>query len=83
MLTDPLFYLVAIPGVMLYGIAKGGFAGPVAVLAVPMMALAPLGVAIGRRLVKSTDPQLYYRIISFFLIVLGGVLIVEGLRALQ
>jgi uncharacterized membrane protein YfcA len=39
MLTDPLFYLVAIPGVLLYGIAKGGFAGPVAVLAVPMMSL--------------------------------------------
>ncbi|MEP5765283.1 MAG: sulfite exporter TauE/SafE family protein [Halieaceae bacterium] len=39
MLTDPLFYLVAIPGVMLYGIAKGGFAGPVAVLAVPLMSL--------------------------------------------
>ncbi|MCY4426931.1 MAG: sulfite exporter TauE/SafE family protein [Halieaceae bacterium] len=39
MLTDPLFYLVAVPGVMLYGIAKGGFAGPAAVLAVPLMAL--------------------------------------------
>ena len=39
MLTDPMFYLVAIPGVMLYGIAKGGFAGPVAVLSVPIMAL--------------------------------------------
>jgi uncharacterized membrane protein YfcA len=39
MLTDPLFYLVAIPAVMLYGIAKGGFAGPIAVLSVPLMAL--------------------------------------------
>jgi uncharacterized membrane protein YfcA len=39
MLTDPLFYLCAVPAVMLYGIAKGGFGGPVAVLAVPLMAL--------------------------------------------
>lgn len=39
MLTDPLFYLVSIPAVLLYGIAKGGFGGAVAVLSVPMMAL--------------------------------------------
>jgi uncharacterized membrane protein YfcA len=40
MLNDPLFYLCSIPAVMLYGIAKGGFGGPMAVLAVPLMALA-------------------------------------------
>ena len=39
MLTDPLFYLCAVPAVMLYGIAKGGFGGPIAVLAVPLMSL--------------------------------------------
>lgn len=39
MLTDPFFYLVSIPAVLLYGIAKGGFGGSVAVLAVPLMAL--------------------------------------------
>lgn len=39
MLADPWFYLVSIPAVLLYGIAKGGFAGPVAILAVPMMSL--------------------------------------------
>lgn len=39
MLTDPLFYLVSIPAVMLYGIAKGGFGGAVAVLSVPLMSL--------------------------------------------
>ena len=37
--TDILFYLVCIPGVMLYGIAKGGFGGPMAVLSVPLMSL--------------------------------------------
>ncbi len=39
MLTDPAFYLVSIPAVLLYGVAKGGFGGAVAVLSVPMMAL--------------------------------------------
>ncbi len=40
MLSDPLFYLVSVPGVLLYGIAKGGFGGAIAILAVPLMSLA-------------------------------------------
>ncbi|MEM1144503.1 MAG: sulfite exporter TauE/SafE family protein [Pseudomonadota bacterium] len=39
MLTDPLFYLVSIPAVLLYGVAKGGFGGAIAILAVPLMSL--------------------------------------------
>ncbi|MFT4768514.1 MAG: putative membrane protein YfcA [Glaciecola sp.] len=39
MLQDPMFYLVSVPAVMLYGVAKGGFGGAVAILAVPLMAL--------------------------------------------
>ena len=39
MLTDPAFYLVSVPAVLLYGVAKGGFGGAVAILAVPLMAL--------------------------------------------
>ncbi len=39
MFSDPLFYLVSIPAVMLYGIAKGGFGGAIAVLSVPLMSL--------------------------------------------
>ncbi len=39
MITDPYFYLAAIPAVLLYGIAKGGFAGSFGVVAVPLMAL--------------------------------------------
>ena len=39
MLSDPLFYLCSVPAVLLYGIAKGGFGGPIAVLAVPLMSL--------------------------------------------
>jgi uncharacterized membrane protein YfcA len=37
---EPLFYLTSVPAVLIYGIAKGGFGGAVAVLAVPLMALA-------------------------------------------
>ncbi len=39
MITDPYFYLAAVPAVLLYGIAKGGFAGGFGIVAVPMMAL--------------------------------------------
>lgn len=39
LLTDPLFYLLSVPAVLLYGVAKGGFAGPAAVLAVPLMSI--------------------------------------------
>lgn len=40
MITDPLFYLVAIPAVLIVGISKGGFGGGLAVVAVPLMSLA-------------------------------------------
>ena len=39
-LTSPAFYLVAVPAVLLTGISKGGFAGALGVLAVPLLALA-------------------------------------------
>ena len=38
-IVEPLFYAAAIPAVLLYGIAKGGFAAPLAILGVPLMAL--------------------------------------------
>jgi hypothetical protein len=37
-IDDPIFYLAAIPAVILVGLAKGGFAG-VGVLAMPLLAL--------------------------------------------
>lgn len=40
MITDPLFWLAAIPGVLLFGISKGGFAGGFGIVTVPLMALA-------------------------------------------
>jgi len=39
MLTDPLFYALAIPAVILLGLAKGGFAG-VGAISLPLLALA-------------------------------------------
>jgi len=39
-IADPLFYLAAVPGVLLFGISKGGFAGGFGIVAVPLMALA-------------------------------------------
>ena len=39
MITDPWFYVVAIPAVLLFGISKGGFGGGLGVAAVPLMAL--------------------------------------------
>lgn len=39
MIDDPLFYLAAVPAVLIAGISKGGFGAGVGLLAVPMMAL--------------------------------------------
>ena len=47
MITDPWFYAAAVPAVLLFGVAKGGFGGGLGVLAVPLMALviSPLQAA--------------------------------------
>lgn len=39
MITDPLFYLAAIPAILIVGISKGGFGGGLGLLAVPLMSL--------------------------------------------
>ncbi|MDR9827656.1 sulfite exporter TauE/SafE family protein [Vibrio sp. FNV 38] len=39
MITDPLFYLTAVPAVLIYGIGKGGLGGALGIIAVPLMAL--------------------------------------------
>lgn len=38
MITDPLFYLAAVPAVLIMGLAKGGFSG-ISILSVPLLAL--------------------------------------------
>jgi uncharacterized protein len=40
LITDPLFWFAAVPGVLLFGISKGGFAGGFGIVTVPLMALA-------------------------------------------
>ena len=40
MLTDPLFYLLAIPATLIVGISKGGFGGGLGLIAVPMISLS-------------------------------------------
>jgi uncharacterized membrane protein YfcA len=39
LITDPLFYFAAVPAVILFGIAKGGFGSGLGVLAVPLIAM--------------------------------------------
>lgn len=47
MLSDPWFYAVAVPAVIIVGLSKGGFGGGVSILGVPLMALviAPVEAA--------------------------------------
>ncbi len=40
MISDPFFYLCAIPAILIFGMAKGGFGGGIAVVSVPLMSLA-------------------------------------------
>jgi uncharacterized membrane protein YfcA len=40
LISDPIFYLCAIPAVLIFGISKGGFGGGISVVSVPLMALA-------------------------------------------
>lgn len=39
-ITDPLFYALAVPAVVIVGLSKGGFGGAIALLGVPLMSLA-------------------------------------------
>jgi uncharacterized membrane protein YfcA len=38
--TDPLFYALAVPAILIVGIAKGGLGGGIGILGVPLMSLA-------------------------------------------
>lgn len=40
MITDPFFYAVAIPAVLLMGVSKGGFGSGLGIMATPLVALA-------------------------------------------
>ena len=40
LITDPFFYVIAVPAVLFVGIAKGGFAGTLGAITVPLMSFA-------------------------------------------
>lgn len=46
MITDPLFYLLAVPAALIAGISKGGFGSGLALIAVPMMSLVVPGKSV-------------------------------------
>jgi len=35
-ITDPLFYFFAVPAVLIFGVAKGGFGNAIGVVCVPL-----------------------------------------------
>jgi uncharacterized membrane protein YfcA len=39
LISDPFFYLCAIPAVLIFGLSKGGFGGGISIISVPLMAL--------------------------------------------
>ena len=45
-----------------------------------LVPLAPLGVRLGHDLVRGSSPQLYYRVISLLLLVVGIKLLLHGLQ---
>ncbi len=48
LISDPLFYLAAVPAILITGVSKGGFGAGLGILAVPLMALTlPPGQAVG------------------------------------
>jgi uncharacterized membrane protein YfcA len=57
--TDPLFYLIGLSAVFLIALGKGAFGGGLAILGVPLLALAvdPLTASIMMApIVSATDP---------------------------
>ena len=49
------------------------------ILSLALMPLAPLGVKIGHWLAQHAEQQLYYRVISFFLVIVGIKLLWDAL----
>lgn len=49
MIVDPIFYVLAVPAILIVGISKGGFGGGLGLLGVPVMSLAvapPIAAAV-------------------------------------
>jgi uncharacterized membrane protein YfcA len=48
-----------------------------------LVPLAPLGVKIGHYLVRHSEPGFYYRVISFFMVMVGFKLLYDGVMGLS
>ena len=59
----------------------GQFESENLLVALVLVPLAPLGVWLGHYLVRRFDPTTYYRVISFFLVVVGVKLLRDGIMA--
>ncbi|MEM9257947.1 MAG: sulfite exporter TauE/SafE family protein, partial [Pseudomonadota bacterium] len=57
----------------------GQFSTDNLLLSLVLMPIAPMGVLIGRYLVRRSTPELYYRLIAFFLAIVGVKLLWDGL----
>ncbi len=83
MISDPLFYAVAVPAVIMVGLGKGGFGGGFAMLAVPLIALvtspqAAAGIMLPILLVMDAIAIASYRrhfdAASLWVLIPGGML---------
>ena len=76
LVSDPFFYAVAVPAVVLLGISKSGFGAGFGALAVPLMALAipvPQAAAI-------LMPLLFYRFALWGMFLTGCKLLWDGFQ---
>ena len=55
LISDPIFYAVAVPAVILVGLSKGGLGGAAGFIGVPMMALATSPVQRRRSCCRSSS----------------------------
>lgn len=62
--------------------ALGQFSGDNLLYSLALVPFAPLGVLLGRKLVVLSNPRVYYRIIAFFLTLVGTRLIYDGVTSL-
>ncbi len=80
--TAGLFFAVVNAVKLVPYYSLGQFSSENLMYSLILVPLAPLGVKIGHVLVQRSDPRVYYGIISFFLIVVGGKLLWEGASGL-
>jgi uncharacterized membrane protein YfcA len=80
--TAGIFFAVVNTAKLLPYYALGQFNTDSLLESLLLLPLAPVGVWIGHWLVRRTDPQVYYGVISFFLVVIGLRLLWTGARGI-